>query len=84
MMDDIYEYLEETKGITKQEMSRFKKYFESEKYDTDSLFYDVDQNDTIKSSNILSNVCLSSQTQSEIFRNTLCGYIRFKKSMLYP
>ena len=72
MIDDIYEYMDNTKEIKAQEMNKIKKYISSEKFDTDSLFYDV-SND--KESNILL------QTTSKIFRNHLHHYIQFKQGI---
>ena len=75
-MDTIYEYMEATDGVSKQEMDRFREYIQSEKYDTDSLFYDIF--DSFEASNILLNVCL---TKYSIFGNTLCQYIKYLQSM---
>jgi len=81
MMDQIYEYMIATDGITTYELYIFIKLVQIEEYDTDSLFYDViDGNMTIKSSNILS--ILSTQSHSKTFQETLCRYVQFKKGIL--
>ena len=41
-MDDIYEYIGNTKGVKREEINKIKKYIELEKFDTDSLFSDFD------------------------------------------
>ena len=51
-----------------------KKYIELEKFDTDSLFYDVENQNQ---SNILS------QTQSAMFRDLLYEYIQFKRGIIH-
>ena len=73
----IYEYMEETEGVTKEELVGFREYIESEKYDTESLFYDIKQSN-IYSSNILFNICSSNNS---IFANTICQYIKHLQSM---
>ena len=66
--------MDKTKGVTKAEMVVFKKYVESEEYDTDSVFYDVSDE---KGSNILLRI------KSNIFGGTFTGYIKFKKGIYF-
>jgi len=73
-MDIIYQYIEKTDGVTKEEVVELIKYIESEKYDTDSLFYDV------KESILTSNICKS---RSQIFSNTLYQYIKHLQGITY-
>ena len=73
----IYQYMEETEGVTKEELGRFIDYVKTEKYDTDSLFYDI-KDSNISSSNILLTVCSS---KTSIFNNTIYQYINHLQSM---
>jgi len=64
--------MDKTKGVRENEINKIKKYIKDEKFDTDSLFYDAEHENE---SNILS------QTKSEILKNTICEYIRFRKGI---
>ena len=70
-MDIIYAYLFESPGITNKEVLSLVKLIKVEQYDTESLFYDVDEDDNEKS-NILCSM------KSEIFRHTLYRYVKHK------
>ena len=74
MMDNIYKYMYETPDISFDEMNRFKEYINFEEYDTDSLFYDIED---YPNSNILS----SSNNLSSIFSDTLYQFIKYKQGM---
>ena len=42
MIDNLENKLEQTDGVTKTEIEAFRKYIESEEYDTDSVEMDID------------------------------------------
>lgn len=66
--------MQNTNGIEKEEINKIRKYIESENFDTDSLFYDVENE---RQSNVLL------QTSSTMFRSTFYDYIQLKKG-IYP
>ena len=72
-MDNIYKYLQNTDGISKEEVDRFVQFIQSEHFDTESLFDDVEDGDN--SSNI------SLQSKSTMVMTTIREYIKYKNGM---